>query len=126
VSETQNTTDQWAGPQDVSDLTLAFPTSVDALMPDRAFCEQALRALPDRGRKWVEIQQRWFFHGLPEDTRFDPRKGIATPRALRHLGAIQGSFEPKHEHKEAAVAYLLSRWFTDVRVPKRAKKRKAS
>jgi hypothetical protein len=33
--------------------------------------------------------------------------------AIRHLQVIQASFEPKHEHKEAAVAYLASLWFTD-------------
>ena len=27
------------------------------------------------------------------------------------IAAILASFEPKHEHKEAGAAYLLSQWF---------------
>lgn len=105
----------WATPKEVSDLTLAFPANVVGdLMPPRDECEQALRAMKDRGRGWVEFQRRWFFHGLPKGTQFKPRNGVDQNLALRHLAAIQGSFEPKHEHKEAAVAYLASLWFKDV------------
>jgi hypothetical protein len=31
-----------------------------------------------------------------------------------HLKAIMGSFQPKHEHKTAGVAYLMSLWFEAV------------
>jgi hypothetical protein len=107
--------DTWAAPQVVDDVTLAFPANVVAdLMPTREECEAALKAMPDRGRGWREFQRQWFFHGLDPKTTVNLREGIDGKTAFRHLSAIQGSFEPKHEHKEAAVAYLASRWFEDV------------
>jgi len=47
-----------------------------------------------------------------------PNDGIDQNKALRHIKAILGSFEPKHEHKEAAAAYLLSLWFKSVKYAK--------
>lgn len=104
-------TDQWAMPQPVDDVTLAFPAGVADLVPPREACEAALSQMPDRGRGWVEFQQRWFYEGLSGNAVVTPRDGIDPALAFRHLAAIQGSFEPKHEHKEAAVAYLASLWF---------------
>jgi hypothetical protein len=34
--------------------------------------------------------------------------------AMRHVQYCMRSFEPKHEHKEAGCAYLLSLWFDDI------------
>lgn len=108
-------TDQWARPTEIDDISVAFPANVGHLMPDIQTAEDALRALPDRGKKWIEFQSRWFFSGLPRGTSVTPKDGIDLTLAMRHLGAIQRSFEPQHEHKEAAVAYLASRWFDDVK-----------
>lgn len=97
-------------PQEIDDSTLAFPTSVASLMPDKA-------AIPEdiiQGRsKWCRVTSDWFFSGL-RDIKWKPKKGIDQGKALRHVGAILGSWEPQHEEKEAAVAYLLSQWFEDV------------
>ena len=98
-------------PQDVDDVLLAFPAQVEHLMP-------AYEDIPDKfkrsGDAWVKFQSDWFFYGLHEP-EFTPNKGVDKAKALRHLKAIQGSFEPKHEHKSAAVAYLASLWFKKVR-----------
>jgi len=51
------------------------------------------------------------FSGLKKSEVPPVKEGIDVNMALRHLHAIQGSFEPKHEYKEAAVAYLASLWF---------------
>ena len=107
-------TDRWAAPTPVSDVQVAFPAGALDLMPSWEECEAALAALPDGGEQWREFQARWFFNGLPATTTFDLAEGVDGATALRHLKVIQGSFEPKHEHKEAAVAYLASRWFTSV------------
>lgn len=107
-------TDEWARPREVSDLLIAFPARVMDLMPDRVFCEEALRAMPDRGRQWIEFQRRWFSLGLPKELVVDLHEGVDGEMAFRQLKAIQGSFEPKHEHKEAGVAYLASRWFREI------------
>ena len=103
--------DKWKQPQEVDGLALAFGGNIADLMP-------AYTTVPDefksRGNKWVQFQQDWFFYGLA-DVKWKPKKGIDKDRALRHLKAIQASWEPKHEHKEAAVAYLASLWFDDVK-----------
>ena len=66
--------------------------------------------------KWNRIASRWFFSGLPKGTIFSPKTGVDYLGALHHLASILSSFGPKHEHKEAGVAYLLSLWFHDVEI----------
>lgn len=106
------TEDPWAQPQEVTDLQIAFPADVMHLMPDEEFCEEALKALPDGGKQWLALQRRWFHKGLPPTVTFYMAEGVDGNAAFRHLKVIQGSFQPNHEHKEAGVAYLASRWFT--------------
>lgn len=112
---TGHTTSEWSKPREVTDLELAFPANALKLMPSREESEAALDAMPRADRKkWIDFQQAWFFNGLPKSTKVSLKDGVDGEKAFRHLGAIQGSFEPKHEHKEAAVAYLASLWFNDV------------
>lgn len=100
-------------PKKVTDADWAFG-NIDGLMVPMA----AIPVEFQRGRtKWNHIQSRWFFSGLPKGTDFKAKDGVDGKLALRHLGAIQRSFEPKHEHKEACVAYLMSLWFDDVVIP---------
>lgn len=39
------------------------------------------------------------------------KDGIDPAKAKRHLMAVLGSFEPKHEHKEAGAGWLMSMWY---------------
>jgi hypothetical protein len=100
----------WSQPQPVSDLELAFGGQMSRLLPPPS-------EIPDEFHhghtKWNKLQQTWFFRGLSGVT-WSPKPGIDQAAAIRHLKAIQASWEPKHEHKEAAVAYLASLWFEDV------------
>lgn len=102
------TTADFTKPHKIDDATLAFPASVRSLMP-------AMDGIPDEfcdlnGRtKWNVLTSKWFFTGLRG--KFVPKPGINLNDAMRHLSAIMGSYEPKHEHKEAAVSYLMSLWF---------------
>lgn len=81
------------------------------------------KSIPDEfknwnGRsKWNTIVTNWFFKGLPKETEFIPKPGVDGKEALRALNAIMRSWAPKHEHKEAGVAYLMSEWFEDVKMP---------
>jgi len=59
--------------------------------------------------EWTLWQRKWFFEGL--DVTPEPKDGIDAKKAMRHLATIQRSWMPKHEHKEAAVAFLASLWF---------------
>ncbi len=105
------TENKWASPQPISDMELAFPANALARMPSR----QEIPAEFWLGHtKWNELASHWFFRGL-KNAQFRMADGIDQDMALRHLGAILGSYQPKHEHKEAAVAYLMSLWFSDVK-----------
>ena len=97
-------------PQEIDDATVVFPVSVASLMPDKADIPEDIMR---RHSKWCRVTSDWFFCGL-HDAKWKPRKGVDQRKALRHVGTILGSWEPKHEDKEAAVAYLLSQWFEDV------------
>lgn len=95
-------------PQEVTAIELAFPATVRHLTPE-------FESIPKRFRfgstPQNKLQQRWFFSGVQKSDFPPTKEGIDREVALRHLACIQGSFEPKHEHKEAAVAYLMSLWF---------------
>lgn len=87
------------------------------LLPPYEEIPEDFRRERGESKKWHAIQSRWFFSGLPGNTEFKEKPGIDVNAALMHLGAIQGSFDPKHEHKQAAVAWLMSLWFDDVILP---------
>lgn len=95
--------------QEIDVATAAFPANVSHLMP-------AWKDIPANFRsgnqltEWNKIVRAWFFFGLAK-LEVKPREGVDRHMAMRHLAAIMRSFEPKHEHKEAAVAYLMSLWF---------------
>lgn len=63
--------------------------------------------------KWRKVMNDWFFEGI-KNARWTPKAGVDTKNALRAIKTVMTSFAPKHEHKEDAVAYMLSEWFEDV------------
>lgn len=98
--------------------TKYLPTALDDL--DVAFGGKAMQilppynAIPDEFKRgdnpWAKWAGDWFFEGLE---RYPvANEGIDLHLAMRNLGAAQRSFEPKHEHKQAGVAYLASLWFS--------------
>ncbi|KKL51656.1 hypothetical protein LCGC14_2293340 [marine sediment metagenome] len=99
-------------PTEMSDLDLAFPANALDYMPPMGDIPEEFTF--NAGSKWNRFISDWFFLGLEERTML-PKEGIDEDIALRHIGMILGSFQPKHEHKEAAAAYLLSLWFEDVK-----------
>ena len=58
--------------------------------------------------KWIQWQEEWFFNGIKSFPKV--KDGIDEKAARSHLASIQRSFDIKHEHKMAAVAYLASLW----------------
>lgn len=100
--------DDFAQPTDIDQVTMVFPGSVRHLMPSY----DAIRDEYDRGNKWSNrLFSDWFYSGITSVDGLVPKEGIDKTRALRHIRAVMSSFEPKHEHKEAAVAYLFDKWF---------------
>jgi hypothetical protein len=96
-------------PTEIDAVTAAFPGSVRHLMPD-------YRELDEKYRRhygtWAnKLFSDWFFCGITSLDGLVPKEGIDKAKALRHIRAVMGSFEPKHEHKEAACAFLFDKWF---------------
>lgn len=105
---TEEAGNQWEKPKEVDDVELAFPASViGTLMPYE-------EEIPDEFEKdknpWNHYVSMLFFKGgnLPE-----PKPGVDKKKAARHLKACLSSFEPKHEHKIAACAWLASMWYIE-------------
>lgn len=64
--------------------------------------------------KWNDLFNLLFFGSKQKKlTGFIPKEGIDPEQAWRHVRALMTSWVPKHEHKEAGVAYLMSQYFTD-------------
>jgi hypothetical protein len=112
------TENKWAKPQKVDGLDMAFGGNMKNLLPPMLDLPEEFTS---RENKWHDIVSHWFFRGLPSTTKYTPKDGIDPNEALRHVGTIMGSFEPKHEHKTAACAWLLSLWFEDIVLPKEGK-----
>lgn len=95
-------------PKEVSDALMVFPAQVvqEYMIPR----EDIPKDYPHK-KFYTDLQGQWFYAGLKRSELPKPKDGIDPILALRHLQAIQGSFEPKHEHKEECVAYFLSLWF---------------
>jgi hypothetical protein len=94
-------------PVEVDDAEIAFPASVTHLMPPNIAEIYRNRAYPPEMEKIFAL---WFFKGV-SIVEAVPKPGVDKLRALRHIRCIMGSHQPKHEHKTAAVAYLLGEWF---------------
>lgn len=64
----------------------------------------------DFHNKWSKIINKWFFSGGKIKEAI-PKEGVDKYKAVRAIGCVLASYEPKHEHKTAGAAYLLSEWF---------------
>lgn len=103
----------WSQPKEVSQVELAFPANViGKFLPPKD-------DIPEEywdGHEMTRLASHWFYHGLKGYT-FVPKEGVDRTKALRQIGACLGSFEPKHEHKEAGVGYLLDLFFKEIKEP---------
>lgn len=101
--------------KNVTNLSLVFGGNMVDLLPK-------MEAIPEEfkrhnGTEWNRIFSKWFFVGLPKGTEFEYKECIDGEMAMRHMLAIMKSWEPKLEHKEAGVAYLMSQWLERVIIP---------
>lgn len=97
----------------LDDLELAFPSGALEWMPPWDEIPAEFRNM-NRATEWNEIVSQWFFFGLSADVEFHAKEGVDAEAAYRVVAATLGSYAPKHEHKEAAAAYMLSCWFDKV------------
>jgi hypothetical protein len=98
-------------PAEIDAATAAFPASVRNLMPDyKTLCDEWDKCGGDH--QWsYRLFADWFYWGINSTDGLIPREGIDKAKALRHIRAVMGSFEPKHEHKEMGVSWLFNKWF---------------
>ena len=97
----------WSKPKSTTRLDIAFgPKNLKDYLP-------AMSEIPKEfeswSNPWNKLVSEWFCRGLKESPK--AKEGIDSTAALAHIRTILGSFEPKHEHKTAGCAYLMSLWF---------------
>ena len=63
--------------------------------------------------QWNDLFNYWIFGQLDELT-LTPKEGVVKSKALTHIYSIMTSRANKHEHKEAAIAWLLNNWFCHI------------
>lgn len=106
TSTTQSAID-WSVPKPVSDAEFAFPTRVIG------YFIPGWDELPETFQQGTSGYENLAilacFNGI-ELLSEALRDEVDAALARRQLIAIVRSFQPKHEHKEAAIAYLLSLW----------------
>lgn len=98
-------------PIKITDADFAFGGRVAELLP-------TMDDIPDEFKKgntkWNKVVNDWFFGGL-KNCQWTPKEGIEENDAIRHVSSVMQSYKPKHEHKAAGCAYLLSQFFEDVK-----------
>lgn len=98
---------------------MAFPANVmGVLLPPMTDIPEDFKKWG--GNKWVRACETWFNSGV--DTEKSTIKFASHLNdeqmndAMRQLQACLGSYEPKHEHKVAGVAYLMSLFFGELNI----------
>lgn len=97
-------------PVKVTDADLAFGGDMSDLLPSMSEIPENFKY---ENTEWNKIVADWFYYGL-KNVKWYPKEGIDPKDAVSHVQAILGSYEPKHEHKVAGVAYLLSEFFEKI------------
>lgn len=97
-------------PRELDGVDVVFPTTTRGMMPEY---KDIPKEFTSGNTKWNELVSAMFFTGLKK-LELKPKPGIDQKKALRHIRYILGSFEPKHEHKEAGAAFLFNEWFESV------------
>lgn len=105
---------KWEKPQAITNLDLGFGVKdMSGFLPAWEEIPEDFRNERGEAKKWTELVSHMLCKGL-ENITTKVKPGIDSRIAIRHCSMILHSWEPKHEHKIAGVAYLLSLWFDDV------------
>lgn len=104
-------------PTPVEDVFMAFPANVEGkYMPHE---HEIRKVIPKEYFQWdndswhYRLFQEWFNAGV-KGLKMYPKEGINPEIAFRHIRAVMGSFQPKHEHKIAAVRWMFDNWFDKI------------
>lgn len=94
-------------PPKVSDVDIAFGGCDH--MPDVKTLPEDYRN--ERAHACTVAQDLFFKGGKMADYGYTCREGVDQNDAIRAIRAVLGSFQPKHEHKIAAVGWMIDQWF---------------
>jgi len=97
--------------KEVRDADIAFSSDLEGFIPSMDEIPEEFKQF-NPNNKWLRVQADWFFCGITI-VNIVPKPDVDVQKAMRHLAVIQRSLEPSHEHKEAAVAFLMSEWFEE-------------
>jgi hypothetical protein len=107
--------DGYDQPTVIDNILYAFPGHLDRLLPPLESIPEDYRLGWTGHNEWTRFVNAWFDIGWPTNVNVYERPDVDAEAAFRHLHTIMRSFEPKHEHKIAGVAWLMSRWFAAIR-----------
>lgn len=113
MSHDSNSISKWDKPKKVTRLDLGFgPKVLSEYLPEWDEIPEDFKRKRGEAKKWTSIIDDWFFNGnRMGDIVVITKEGVDRSTALGHISCILHSYEPKHEHKTAGAAYLLSLWF---------------
>lgn len=102
-------------PIPIPDLMLAFPANVTGLMPADDVLDDVRHNRDFDSMGWDQLFTSMFYSGIKTTAKFLPREvdgqRLDGETCWRHLRALSGSFQPKHEYKEAAFIVLCKEFF---------------
>jgi hypothetical protein len=107
-----NTIGKWDKPVELPGLDVAFgpKNGIASILPAWEEIPEDFREERGEAKKWIEKIDDMFFKGVGIKV-IVMKPGVERNTAMRQLQCILHSFEPKHEHKTAGAAYLMSLWF---------------
>jgi hypothetical protein len=102
----------WSKPQEIDRISQAFPASViGKLLP----LEKDIPApYWENNHPMAEVVSHWFYFGLNPKAELELKAGVDGHVMMQHLTTCLRSFEPKHQHKIAGVAFLLDQWISSI------------
>lgn len=101
----------WGQPVVLSDLDAVFGSKdISEVLPTWEEIPEDFKNGWGEASKWIKKVEDWFYSGITA-LKMTMKEDVDPDKAMRHLKCILSSWEPKHEHKTAGVAYLMSLWF---------------
>lgn len=92
---------------DISDVELAFPSTLSKIPTWESIPEE----FKDHHPASTFVMNFWMKKHTWDKFRAVPREGVDPKRAFRMISHTLGCWGIKHEHKEAAVGFMLDQFF---------------
>lgn len=106
---------RWSDPKPVTGVDQVFGGNIEELLPPRKDIPEEFSKLGSNN-KWVKLANDLYYEGSKIKKYECTCRGDMDPNeAIKHIRAIMVSYRPKHEHKIAGCAWLLSLFFEDLR-----------